>query len=281
MQSTLLRYQSKVFALIVSVLLVTLLLSPMASRSADFTAGRMADETRAAISRTIRTILVESLPAQVDDEEDWGAKREVPSGLNFERSNGRLRLDKRTKEVNHGLWRRITVTPVEPDKNLRFEIIEARTIGPQKVAYELLAAAPVRGTARVERWRLGVKMLNFTTVADATIEMRLHGELTYQVDWQGNISQVTVVPTVRTVDLKLVEFDLQRLGILDGKLAEELGDVATKPLGKQLDKQEPRVVEKINQALAARQNQFALKVDWTRFAENLAHWLQPHSDLSP
>ncbi|MBL8829847.1 MAG: hypothetical protein JNM18_22905 [Planctomycetaceae bacterium] len=248
-------------------------LLPVLAQAAEVE-GRLADDQRAALSRTIRGVLIESLPRQIEDADDWGAQKEVPSGLKFETVDGKPKLSKRTKPVNHGLWRQIAVEPVEPEKNLRFEIVEARTLGPQRVAFELVAAAPLRGTARVERWRFGVKLLNFATEADAEVELRLTGEVNYRTEWRGDVNQLIMQPTIRTVDLKLVEFDLQKLGILDGKLAEELGDLATPALGRQLDKQEARMVEKINQTLAARQDKLVLDVDWSWLARGLTDYLK-------
>lgn len=236
--------------------------------------GRLADTQRAALSRTIRGVLIESLPRQIEDSDDWGAQKEVPSGIKFETVDGKPKLSKRTKAVNHGLWRQIAVEPVEPEKNLRFEIVEARTLGPQRVAFELVAAAPLRGMARVERWRFGVKLLNFATEADAEVELRLNGEVNYRTEWRGDVNRLVMQPTIRSVDLKLVEFDLQKLGILDGKLAEELGDLVTPALGRQLDKQEARMVEKINQTLATRQDKLVLDVDWSWLTQGLNDYLK-------
>jgi hypothetical protein len=242
--------------------------------------GRLADEQRAALSRTIRSVLIESLPRQIEDSDDWGAQKEVASGIKFETIDGKPKFSKRTKSVNHGLWRQIAVEPVDPEKNLRFEIVEAQTLGPQRVAFELVASAPLRGTARVERWRFGVKGLNVATEADATVELRLKGEVTYRTEWKGDVNRLIMQPTIREVDLKLVEFDLQKFGIIDGKVAEELGDLTTPVLGRQLDKQESRMVEKINQTLAQRQDKLALDVDWSWLTRGLNEYLQKFTTTS-
>ena len=223
--------------------------------------GKMPAAQREALSRTVRSILIESLPKELRDDQDWEAKKRVFAGLKIAREQDALLIDKQTKEVNHGLWRRIEVTPVDPEKNLRFEIVSAKSIAPNRFAFELVAAAPLHATLRVERWRMGLKMLNFKSEADTTIEMRLHGEVGFRTDWQGTVGQILLQPQLTSVDLRLLEFDLQRLGLVQGKLAEELGDFATKPLSRQLDKQEATVLAKINTALTERHDQLALKVN--------------------
>ncbi len=71
--------------------------------------GQLAAEQRAALSRTIRSVLIDSLPRQIEDADDWGAQREMLSGMKLESVEGKPRLSKRTKQVNHGLWRQIVV----------------------------------------------------------------------------------------------------------------------------------------------------------------------------
>jgi hypothetical protein len=207
-------------------------------------------ETRESLSRTVRGILVESLPERIEDSENWGEKRSIFSGFKIERDGGKLKVEKRTKDVNHGLWRQIQVTPVKPADNLKFQIVDAHSVGPRRVAFQVLVSAPLKVSARIERWRSGIKMLNMNTDADATIEMRLAGELEHRFESDGSKRSLVVSPEVKTVDLRLVEFDWQRIGRLEGWAVHELGEALTGPIAKRLDRHEPKVVEKLNATLA-------------------------------
>ncbi|MGC3967680.1 MAG: hypothetical protein QM775_09995 [Pirellulales bacterium] len=219
----------------------------------------MSPAALATLSQTARSILIEALPEQIEKKDDWGETRDRLSQLKLKNDGLKLRFEKTTKPVNHGLWKQLIVVPVEPDKNLRFEILEARGNG-RIVAFQVLVHTPLVATARVERWRTGVKMLNFSTEADATIEMRLAGELQYDYVTQDGTKYLTLAPRVTAVDVKLVEFDLRRISKAAGPLVQELGDMLTDPLADQLDKHEPKIVDKVNKSIAKRQDKLRVPV---------------------
>jgi hypothetical protein len=219
----------------------------------------MSPETLAMLSQTARTILIEALPEEIEKKDDWGETRERLSQLKLKNDGLKLRFEKTTKPVNHGLWKQLVVVPVDPMKNLQFRILEARGNG-SVVAFQVLVHTPLVATARVERWRTGVKMLNFSTEADATIEMRVAGELQYGYTTEGGTKYLTLRPRVTAVDVKLIEFDLRRISKAAGPLVHDLGDMLTDPLADQLDKHEPKITEKVNKSIAKRQDRLKIPV---------------------
>src|SRR5579885_1687182 len=86
---------------------------PAAAPEPAAVAAALDAETRESLSRTVRGILVESLPERIEDSDNWGEKRSIFSGFKIERDGGKLKVEKRTKDVNHGLWRQIQVMPVK------------------------------------------------------------------------------------------------------------------------------------------------------------------------
>lgn len=220
--------------------------------------GQLGDEILAAMSQTVRGILVEAVPERIEKNYNWGDTRERFSQLKLKTDSGRLRFETNTKEVKHGLWKQIVVVPVDPQTNLRFRIAEARSTGRSTMAFQVVASSPLKLTARVERWRTGVKMLNFSTDAEAHIEMHVAGEVTYEyADLEGK-SYLMFRPTISKVDLKLVEFDLRRIGLADGIVVQDLGDMLSDPLADQLDKNEPKVAKKLNDAIAKKQDKLKM-----------------------
>ena len=227
----------------------------------------MSPETMAALSQTVRAILVESLPERIEKNDDWGEQRERLSQFKPKFDGLRLRVETTTKPVNHGLWKQLVVVPVDPQKNLRFRIVEARGTGPNGVVFQVVVFAPLKVTARVERWRTGIKLVNFSTDADASIEMRLAGEVRYEYTVENGTRYLKFLPRVTAVDMKLVEFDLRRISLAAGPLVQEFGDMLTNPLADQLDKHEPKIVEKLNKSIVKRQDRLKIPVslpfDWS------------------
>lgn len=227
----------------------------------------MSPETMAALSQTVRAILVESLPERIEKNDDWGEQRERLSQFKPKFDGLRLRVETTTKPVNHGLWKQLVVVPVDPQKNLRFQIVEARGAGRNGVVFQVVVFAPLKVTARIERWRTGIKLVNFSTDADASVEMRLAGEVQYEYTVENGTRYLKFRPRVRAVDMQLVEFDLRRISLAAGPLVQEFGDLVTNPLADQLDKHEPKIVEKLNKSIVKREDRLKIPVslpfDWS------------------
>ncbi|MES1213633.1 MAG: hypothetical protein ABUL64_03520 [Singulisphaera sp.] len=210
-----------------------------------------ADAGEQSLAELVRTILLENLPQEIAGENDWGQQREVASGLRFERQNGRLRVEKRTKEVNDGLWTNYRVTLVDPNQNLHVQIAGLRRMGPGRLAFQLFLSAKLDGVARYERWRRGVKMLNFKVDAGSTIEAQLDCEVALHIVPSKFLGDLVVEPKVLGVKLALADIDLARVSRVDGRAAEELGDRLRHALDKELRSRQDHVAAKLNDAARA------------------------------
>lgn len=230
----------------------------------------LSPELLASMSQMVRGILVESVPEKIEKGENWGDTRARFSQMKLKTDGGKLRLETTSKEVKHGLWKQVVVVPTDPAQNLRFHIVEARSTGKNTVAFAVAASSPLKLTAKVERWRSGVKLFNFSTDADASIELRIDGELSYEYKDVDGKNYLTFSPTIKQVDLKLVEFDLRRLGPAEGQLVQNLGDMLSDPLADQLDKHEPKVAKKLNDAITKRQEKLRVPMS---LSFDFAGWL--------
>jgi hypothetical protein len=230
------------------------------------------EATKAALSETVRGLLVEALPEQIEVRDDWGKTEAKFSGLTWRMDRWKLSVDKREKDKNHGLWKQIEIVPVEPAKNLQFQIVHITSHGPRHVAFQLRMASPLQVKARLERWRSGVKLFNLVTEADATVEANLAGEVLYDFQTTSDGTFLTFAPKINAVDLKLIDFHWKRIGPADGWAVHELGKVVDDPLAKQLDRQEPKAVEKLNQAITKRQDKWRVKVAAPFGFDDLTNW---------
>jgi hypothetical protein len=210
-----------------------------------------ADATEQSLSDLVRRILLENLPTEIAGDNDWGQQREVRSGLKFERENGRLRVQKRTKEVNDGLWTNYRVKLIDPQQNLRVHIAGLRRVAAGRLAFQLFLSAKLDGEARYERWRRGVKMLNFKADAQSTVEAELDCEVAFHLVPGAFLGNFVVEPRVIGVKLALADIDLERVSRIDGHAAEELGDRLRHALDKELRNRQDQVAAKLNEAVRA------------------------------
>lgn len=237
--------------------------------------------TEQSLSDLVRRILLENLPTEIAGENDWGQQREVRSGLKFERENGRLRVQKRTKEVNDGLWTNYRVKLIDPQQNLRVHIAGLRRVAAGRLAFQLFLSAKLDGEARYERWRRGVKMLNFKADAQSTVEAELDCEVALHLVPGAFLGDFVIEPRVVGVKLALADIDLERVSRIDGHAAEELGDRLRHALDKELRSRQDQVAAKLNEAVRAHPERlrFAserlLAVGWSTAQELIAKSRNP------
>jgi hypothetical protein len=227
-------------------LVLAMILSTACGASAVGVAPPATEQT---LSDLVRRTILDNLPREFASDADWGQKKEVASGLKFKTEGGRLRIEKRTKAVNDGLWTQYKVALVDPSQNFRVRIAQLRRIAPGRVAFQLFLSARLQGEARYERWRRGVKMLNFKTDADSTVEAEIDCEVGLRFVPGRFLSDLVVEPKVSGVKLALVDINLQRVSRIDGAVAEELGDRLRHTLDKELRGRQDEIAQKLNAAI--------------------------------
>ncbi len=224
----------------------------------------------------VRQIILDELKPQYEDNKHWGQKGRILAGVKVTGKWFDPKIEKRTKEVNDGLWQRYVVTLIEPEKNLHVRFDRARSVDSNRFAFSLTLESLLHGEAHIERWRKGVKMLNTSAQGDMTVRARLDFDLAIRLEPGKLLTDVVLDPRVTGVDLELVDLDLRRVGILGHDVARELGDSLRPLIAQQLNEREPKIVAKANAAIEKRRDRLRfspeqfLKSGWSKFQANLA-----------
>ena len=213
------------------------------------------------LARVLRTEILENLKGSYHGSEDWGRTTKAWSGIEVEGKGLKLKFSKREKEVRHGLWKKYEVELVDPHQNLHVRVANLRSDGPGRMAGQVLLDAKLHGTTRLERWRQGVKFLNFKAEADSTVEIRLDFTLAVKFVPGRFLRDVIVEPKITSVGLKMTEFDLKRVSKIDGWLAHELGDSLKDTVADQLRRREVKVAEKINLAIEKKKDRLRFSAE--------------------
>jgi hypothetical protein len=213
------------------------------------------------LSTLVRQLLIDSLPRQYTDDKKWGKTTKVINGLKIEHDGNGLKIRKHTHEVNDGLWTEYRAELVDPKQELRIRVENMHADAPDQTSLQLFLAARLRGEARLEQWKDGVKLLNISTEAVCKIEARLDLNVRYR--WQPGVlfGDLAVEPKVTRAELNLVEFELQKVGKLQGWAARELGDGLKHTVANQLHREEPKLVEKLNAAIQKKQSRLHFSPD--------------------
>jgi hypothetical protein len=135
---------------------------------------------------------------------------------------------------------------IDPQQNLHVRFTKPRPAEKGRTAFRVFLTAKLWTDARQERWRVGVKGLNFHAEAEATVEVRLDVEVGIQPVADATFGTIEIKPKVTGVGLRLVDLTLKRLDKIHGDLARELGNAWEDILAGELRQREGEVAKKIN-----------------------------------
>jgi hypothetical protein len=231
------------------------------SQTPDTTAAPISSRSELTMAESIRKAMLDSLPREFSGENDWGDKKEIKTGLKFSRDNGHLEIDRRKKEVNHGLWTQYKVNLIDPEQHLQVRVENLRRTAPGQLEFVVLLSAHLDGEARVERWRRGVKFVNFKAEAASVVQARVECEVGLRPAPGGGLGSLVVDPHVKSAQLSLVDVDLRRISKFDGPAANEFGDRMRRTLDKELHSREGEIVAKLNAAIAANAHKMQFSSD--------------------
>ena len=116
------------------------------------------------------------LPDTYSDDDDWGMQKKIQSGLNVDVDGLKVHTSRRYKDVNHGVWRRVDASHVDPKEHFDLQISLLPRLEPGVPRYRVKARLRIRATARQQRWALGARLysLSADVVADVEFNADLH-----------------------------------------------------------------------------------------------------------
>ena len=239
--------------------------TPAAEPETGFTPS---DDFQAWVTELVR----EQLPAEYEKSKNWGHTRRVVAGVDFKADGLKIETHRRWKEVNDGTWTRYKVTPLEPEKHFAVRVEHIEQLTGNKVRVQLSAVSKVKLYGRMSQWERGVQLVSLSAEADAKVLVQGTVEIALKLDPTKLPPDVFLVPTVTAADAQIAEFELHRVGKLEGPLIKSLSDDARDVLAAELAERRPKLVESMNKQLAKKQDKLKfslsdlLKSEWGKYA---------------
>jgi hypothetical protein len=174
----------------------------------------------------MRTLLKSALPAPlVAKDYNWGHQMEVWNGVDWEKDGLLLKPHKQKKFKNEGVWRRIRVEAVDPDKDLTLVVNNVRQPEKGKVTFDMVVALPTRINFEQQVWVRGTRLYSGETRARARPILALKCESTTRVEKSGGFLP-NVVFRMRVLDAKLGydQFQVDHTAGVGGDAAKIIGD---------------------------------------------------------
>ena len=213
------------------------------------------------LSKLAQRIVAESVPKKFEEQKNWGQTKKIVNGLRLKDDGDGLKIRKHMAEVKNGLWKQYAGELIDPEHQLQIRIENLRQTAVGQSTFQIFISARLRGEARLEQWKDGVKLFNFKAQADSKIAARLDCEMAWTWKASGALGQIIVEPKITGAQINLDEFELNKLGKIEGWSARELGKEFKATIAKKLHDEEPKLVEKLNKAIQKRQEKLRFSPD--------------------
>lgn len=211
-------------------------------------------ETDQRLANTMATIVREAIPREYARKKDWGHTKRITTGVTTDGPFYKLKLHRRKKQVPHGTWKQYRVRLIEPDDQLRVRVEDLRSLDGGGLGLRLVVEAQLDGWAQMRHYNRGVHLLTLTAEGTSWLRLAVDCEVRMQMTAKG----LAVDPTVTSAKLDLKDFELARLGEIEGKLAHELGDGMKHLMEDQLEG--ARLAAKLNRAIDKKRERLVLGV---------------------
>ena len=203
----------------------------------------LADATRDTLAWTFARLIEDAIPEHYDKQKDWGKTKNITVGLD---ADG-IKLERRKKPVNHGVWKHYQAWLVDPERNLAVRIDNPRALDGGRVGFTLVLSAKLDLWARAKVYQYGVHLIALEVVGQTGFDLALDCEVGVQLKTSDGKSRVVVDPHVTDARLALRDFRLDRVSDAKGPLVHELGEEVKKLVEAEL--QGPKLTAKLNRAI--------------------------------
>ena len=195
------------------------------------------------LANAFATIIEKSIPLEYEKRKDWGKTRNITVGL---RNQG-LKIYRRKKEVNHGVWKHYQIKQIDPEENFSVQVRNLKTIDGGRLAFTMLidARLDARGSAKV--YQYGVHVVTLVIEGDTHIQLELDCEVGARMQLVAGLPGVVVEPRVTDARLDLSKLHLRRISHAKGPLVKELSHGVQRTIEHEL--KGPKLTKKLNRAI--------------------------------
>lgn len=220
---------------------------PVKMVSLSQTAVPQAEEPMApAAVQFVKGMALVLLPETYTDDDDWGGTKKIQSGLNVKFRGLKLDTSRRWKEVNHGTWRRLDATLVDPQQHFDLAISLLPRLEKGVPRYRVRAKLRLRATGRQQHWSLGAKLLSISSDIIADVAFTADLQFKTQVVKTDGSSKLRMIPFIETAHARLESLSVRRISNTKGGAVREFG--------KTIESIARRAIKKKNEKLAAKIN---------------------------
>jgi hypothetical protein len=208
----------------------------------------------AEVSRLIQSLVTSQAPRQYEDTSGWGMT--IPFPVELRRPGLRRTVVKvgDRMELPHGPWIRSKVWIDDPGRDVQVRVTDMRKAEAGKgTRLSIEATVALHGERERQQWLRGLRLVDLTVQADAVVVASFDVDVAVRFKAGTLPPELVIEPKVVRTQLDLKRFDLHRVGPVQftGKDAQDMGEELRGTLQGWLKQYEPRVTERLNEAVTA------------------------------
>lgn len=198
-----------------------------------------------------RPLILAALPNPLLSQDmNWGHQEMVTNGIRWEKKGILLKPHKMEALKNDGTWRKIEMTAVDPDKNLKLLIANVKQPENGKITFDAVMSLNTDFKFEQQVWKAGVRLYSGETRGRVIPILHMKCESTSRVEKNGT-GFPDLVFRMRIVEAKLnyEGFRVEHTLGVGGDAAKILGDTAHDVVKIVKPSLERRMLEKANQTI--------------------------------
>lgn len=208
-----------------------------------------------------RGIALLLMPSEFADDDGWGDKTKIQSGLNMRVEDGLLRTSRRWKHVNHGNWMRASGKLVDPEERFLLHVSQLPDPEHGTKRYDVDVSARLRVTGQQQQWTHGVMLWSISAEAVTDAELHVILDVKTQVVRTDKGTRLRFIPKVIQAEARLADYSLRRISHLKGKPVQEFGDLFKTLIPRRVARENKNLANRINAALETEQERLEIPFD--------------------
>jgi hypothetical protein len=229
------------------------------------------------IDQLVTQMVLENIPHTFEEAKDWGGKTERWNGVKIWREGFKLETKRRTKQVNHGTWKKYSAKLLNPNEEFSIQVKNMRETEDEKVAFDVHFLAHLKIDGRQSKWVKGVQLYSFSLEGHTKVRLVVSIELGVAMDVNRFPPDMVFQPKATDAKLLVDEFRIDRISKAGGEFAQQVSKSVQTTLDEKIAEKEEKLVEKINKQISRNQPKLRLSI-----AEAMqSKWTQSTKALMP
>jgi hypothetical protein len=208
--------------------------------------------TSAELGATLRSLIIPCLPDPlVEQNFDWGRQARSPVGLEWKKQGALLKPEVMKQLRNDGHWRKIAMMTKQPEKTLKLEVSNVKSLEPRRLTFAVDLEMPVNLKFEQQIWRSGIRLYSGETRARCRAVLHLECESVSRSEKKPGALLPDIVFRMRVLEAKLNYFDfvVEHTAGVGGDAAKWLGDAVHETIKQWKPSLERNLLDKANAAI--------------------------------